>query len=67
VLLSSHLLAEVQATADHLVIISAGRIVAAGALADLLADHASLEDLFLTLTSPAADISARAHAPKVTP
>ena len=37
VLLSSHLLAEVQATADHLVVISAGRIVAAGALADLLA------------------------------
>jgi len=37
VLLSSHLLAEVQATADHLVIINAGRIVAAGALNDLLA------------------------------
>ena len=37
VLLSSHLLAEVQATADHLVIINAGRIVAAGALSDLLA------------------------------
>jgi ABC-2 type transport system ATP-binding protein len=37
VLVSSHLLAEVQATADHLVVISAGRIVAAGALSDLLA------------------------------
>lgn len=37
VLLSSHLLAEVQATADHLVVINAGRIVAAGALSDLLA------------------------------
>jgi len=37
VLLSSHLLAEVQATADHLVVINAGRIVAAGALTDLLA------------------------------
>ncbi|MGP7999532.1 MAG: ABC transporter ATP-binding protein [Streptosporangiaceae bacterium] len=36
VLLSSHLLAEVQATADHLVVINAGRIVAAGALTDLL-------------------------------
>jgi len=36
VLLSSHLLAEVQATADHLVVINAGRIVAAGALSDLL-------------------------------
>jgi ABC-2 type transport system ATP-binding protein len=33
VLLSSHLLAEVQATADHLVVINAGRIVATGPLA----------------------------------
>ena len=39
VLLSSHLLAEVQATADHLVVISAGKIVARGALADLLATN----------------------------
>jgi len=36
VLLSSHLLAEVQATVDHLVVISAGKIVAQGALTDLL-------------------------------
>ena len=39
VLLSSHLLAEVQATADHLVVISAGKIVARGALAELLATN----------------------------
>jgi ABC-2 type transport system ATP-binding protein len=32
VLLSSHLLSEVQASADHLVVISAGRVVAAGPL-----------------------------------
>ena len=38
-LLSSHLLAEVQATADHLVVISAGKIVARGALAELLATN----------------------------
>ena len=37
VLLSSHLLHEVQATADHLVVISAGEVVAAGRLEDLLA------------------------------
>ena len=39
VLLSSHLLAEVQAIADHLVVISAGKIVARGALTDLLATN----------------------------
>jgi ABC-2 type transport system ATP-binding protein len=55
VLLSSHLLAEIQATADQLVIISAGRIVARGALTDLLAGpEQSLEDMFLALTGPAA-------------
>lgn len=37
VLLSSHLLHEVQATADHLVVISGGAVVAAGRLEDLLA------------------------------
>ena len=36
VLLSSHLLGEVQATVDRLVVISAGRVVATGALDDLL-------------------------------
>jgi ABC-2 type transport system ATP-binding protein len=36
VLLSSHLLGEVQATVDRLVVISAGRVVAQGALDDLL-------------------------------
>ena len=37
VLLSSHLLHEVQATADHLVVTSGGAVVAAGRLDDLLA------------------------------
>jgi len=37
VLLSSHLLSEVQATVDRLVVIGRGRIVAAGALDELLA------------------------------
>lgn len=37
VLLSSHLLHEVQATADHLVVISDGAVVTAGRLDDLLA------------------------------
>jgi ABC-2 type transport system ATP-binding protein len=37
VLLSSHLLSEVQATVDHLVVISAGAVVAAGPMKELLA------------------------------
>jgi ABC-2 type transport system ATP-binding protein len=48
VLLSSHLLAEVDKTADRLVIISRGRIVAQGTHAELGADD--LEEMFLRLT-----------------
>jgi ATPase subunit of ABC transporter with duplicated ATPase domains len=52
VLLSSHLLAEIQATADQLVIISAGRIVAQGPLQQLLGGTGqNLEEMFLSLTS----------------
>jgi len=42
VLLSSHLLHEIEALADRLVIISSGRIVAAGAVDDLLAGKGTL-------------------------
>jgi ABC-2 type transport system ATP-binding protein len=42
VLLSSHLLHEVQATADHLVVISLGAVVAAGRMDDLLASSTIL-------------------------
>jgi ABC-2 type transport system ATP-binding protein len=42
VLLSSHLLHEVQATADHLVVISLGAVVTAGRLDDLLASSTIL-------------------------
>ena len=48
VLLSSHLLAEVQATADRLVIIDHGRVIASGTQRSLLAGSGqTLEELFL--------------------
>lgn len=50
-LLSSHLLHEVQQTADHLVMIGHGRIVANAPLAEFVAQNDDLEELFLNLTS----------------
>ena len=41
VLLSSHILGEIQLICDHVTIISAGKRVAAGSVADVLARHAS--------------------------
>jgi ABC-2 type transport system ATP-binding protein len=53
VLLSSHLLTEVQAVADRLVIIDHGRVVASGTQRGLLAGtRLTLEELFLSLTAP---------------
>jgi ABC-2 type transport system ATP-binding protein len=51
VLVSSHVLSEVAQTADHVVIINAGRLRYAGPLADLDSDGRSLEDAFLQLTA----------------
>ena len=50
VLASSHLLTEVAQTADHVVIINRGRLVAAGPIADLIREDTTLEDLFLSIT-----------------
>jgi ABC-2 type transport system ATP-binding protein len=54
VLLSSHLLHEVQATVDHLVVISQGAVVASGRLTELLASSS------LLLRTPDPDALARA-------
>jgi len=52
VLLSSHLLSEVEAVADDLVLIGRGAIVAAGPKTELVpAGGAGLEQMFLTLTA----------------
>lgn len=49
VLLSSHLLSEVEAVADDLIVINGGRLAAAGALVDLVGD-ADLESVFHSVT-----------------
>lgn len=54
VLLSSHLLHEVQQIADRIVMIGNGQIVADGTTADLLAGGADLEQMFLELTASTA-------------
>ena len=53
VLLSSHLLGEVAAVADRLVVIGGGRVVAAGRTAELLEGQDDLEEYFFRLTDPA--------------
>jgi len=50
VLVSSHILAEVAQTADSIVILDHGRLVAQSPLADLTAGAGNLEDAFLKLT-----------------
>ena len=51
VLVSSHLLAEMERVADHLVIIAAGRVIAAGTVASVTGERPSLEAAFLELTA----------------
>jgi ABC-2 type transport system ATP-binding protein len=57
VFVSSHLMSEMALTADHVVVIGKGRLIADTSLAQLLADsgHGSLEEAFLELTSGAAE------------
>ena len=54
VFVSSHLISEIALTADHLVVVGQGRLLADTSLAELSARSASLEEAFLDLTSPGA-------------
>ncbi len=54
VLLSTHILQEVEAMADRILMISEGRLVYDGTTRELLQDGRSLDDRFAELTSPAA-------------
>ena len=51
VIISSHLLAEVEQACSHVVVMSRGRVIAEGRVDDLLAGHAGarLEDVFLEM------------------
>ena len=71
VLVSSHLLSELQGMADDLIVIGRGRVLASGGVAELMAgaeagtpgrpaQHATLEDLYLHLTSGEAEFRAAA-------
>ncbi|MFI7544307.1 ABC transporter ATP-binding protein [Actinoplanes sp. NPDC049599] len=53
VFVSSHLMTEMALTADHLIVLGKGRLVADTSLANLVAEsgHHSLEDAFIDLTS----------------
>jgi len=55
VFVSSHLIGELARTADHVLVIGRGRLLADTSVAELSARSASLEDSFFELTSGAAD------------
>jgi len=58
VLISSHLISEVAQTADELIVIGQGRLLAHATVAELSATASSLEDAFLRLTESARDYNA---------
>jgi len=51
ILYTSHYMEEVQAICDHVAILDAGRVLAAGPLAEVLGGSGSLEEVFLRLTN----------------
>ncbi|WP_046766417.1 ABC transporter ATP-binding protein [Jiangella alkaliphila] len=61
VLVSSHLMSEMEKIADHLIVIGRGRLVADTTPAQLRAGHDSLEDAFLELTRATAEYHGRAR------
>ena len=62
VLISSHLISEVAQTADHLIVIGQGRLLAQTTVAGLSARSHSLEEAFFQLTEGSAEYSASSIA-----
>jgi ABC-2 type transport system ATP-binding protein len=60
VFVSSHLISEMALTADRLIVIGGGRLLADTTVAELSARSASLEDAFLDLTADTAEYRATA-------
>nr|WP_219416094.1 ATP-binding cassette domain-containing protein [Pseudonocardia nigra] len=58
VLLSSHLMSEMALTAERIVVVGRGRLVADTTVAELTAGHASLEEAYLALTGSAVEFGA---------
>jgi ABC-2 type transport system ATP-binding protein len=58
VLVSSHLIGEIARTADHVLVIGRGRLLADTSVAELAARSASLEESFLELTAASAELQA---------
>ncbi|WP_407700351.1 ABC transporter ATP-binding protein [Streptomyces beihaiensis] len=62
VLLSSHLISEMALTADHLVVIGSGRLLADTSVAELTASGRSLEEAFFALTEASATYTGATRA-----
>jgi ABC-2 type transport system ATP-binding protein len=58
VLVSSHLMNELQGTAEHLIVVGRGRVVADTSVRELLASYASLEAAYMDLTRDAVEFRA---------
>ena len=58
VVVSSHLLAEVEQTCSHVVVMHAGRVLRTGRVADLVDSRHHLEEVFLGVIAAARDDSA---------
>ena len=63
VFVSSHLIAEMALTAERLIIVGAGRLLADTTVTELSASNASLEDAFLALISGSAEFRATGSTP----
>ena len=67
VLVSSHLISEMALTAEHLIVIGRGRLLADTGMREFTARHASLEEAYLDLTERSVEYRATAPGPAYKP